>query len=193
MKKLLLILAVFALAISLVACEKKVETKSSGDVQESVSGNAIVQEESTEKEKPTENQTSNNTTFTIGDNSYELNVEDHLKNMYSRINISDLQFAGLEVQRNLFLQNGEDFVFLVNEVYFEGKTIDETMEGQTYEYTSKTFNDLEYKYFESDTFGKPSHSYIYYFDGDTYVISFASDLDTSNLEEVFMSNVSFKK
>lgn len=193
MKKLLLILAVLVLAITLVACDKNTETKSSGDKLENVSGNAVAQEESIEEEKPIENQTSGNTVFTIGDNSFELKVDDHFKNIYSKVNITELQFTGLENQRNMWYQNGDEILFLINEVVFEYKTIDETMEGQTFEYSTKTINGIEYTYFESDTFGKPSHSYIYYFDGDTYVISFASDLDTSNLEEVFMSNVSFKK
>lgn len=58
---------------------------------------------------------------------------------------------------------------------------------------SVKINDYSYSYIEYENKdGLNEHTYGYVYDNISFLISFISKYDTKNLEEVFLSNVSFK-
>ncbi|MBQ3865650.1 MAG: hypothetical protein II776_02020 [Clostridia bacterium] len=101
--------------------------------------------------------------------------------------------SGYDKIFSFFCRVDEGMLFSVSIIYFEGKGVDEALEGTAEEMTDKTVGGLTYRYFESTGNDGASHVYVTCFEGDTYAVTFSSDQDTAALEEAFLSGVRFEK
>lgn len=119
------------------------------------------------------------------------------KDLHYKENVGRTESSGLFAFRDIVCRQGEDVVFEIRIVYFENETVEEVMEGTDAVLTDKTVNGIAYQCFEEEfEFSDrtiPGRSYIYCFEGTTYVISFISPYDLTSLETVFMNNVYFEK
>ena len=78
--------------------------------------------------------------------------------------------------------------------YKEGMTVAEVMNTKTgTSQGNKSFNNIEWKYYEGLTKNKENvYYYAYQYDKDTYLIGFVTNKSIDNLIDIFMNNVSFK-
>ncbi len=140
-----------------------------------------------------DNKKNGGATFTINGVDIELDSESNHYDLYYKENWRELHRETMGSFRNIDYTNDQgERVFDVRLVYFKDKSIDEVMAESDYTYTEKTHNGIKYQYFEYSEGGKPGHTYVYNYNGNTYTISFASAYDMTSLEDVFMSQVYFK-
>ncbi len=136
-----------------------------------------------------------------GANGGEIAIGDHTVRLTDELRHGDLRFlapekaekAGYDQVYSLCSRVGEDVLFTISIVYFKGKDVDEVMSGSDYNMTDRTAGGLTYRYFEDSEDGTAEHTYVRYFNGTTYAISFVSDFDTAALETAFLANVRFEK
>ena len=180
MKKILIPLLIATLILSLSACGSIGSDPFTDGQSDSVSANNA--------------NDPNNPTVSINGHTVVLDYESYHKDMHFKENIPDIEKASYGQVCNLFYHPEGEEEFSIRICYFEGKSIEETMDGTDYALTTKTVNGLDYSYFEfQEGSGTPGHCYLYTFDGTTYSINFLSNYDMTSLESAFMSTVYFEK
>ena len=131
-----------------------------------------------------------------GDTIY-LTYERNFKDMIYKEDIVDFHSNTVFNMSDISYSHDGETTYQIRMIYFEGKSIEEAMEGTESEPTDKTANGITYKYYESDAVFSdktlPCHTYVYNFEDTTYCISFISEYDMTSLETVFMNNVRFEK
>lgn len=138
-------------------------------------------------------QTADGDTIEIGSYKIKLTKEANHGDLYFKENVAEMELAGYDQTFNMYFNKDEGQIFVIRLVYFRGSSIDEVMSGSDTALTDKTVNGIQYKYFEFEENGAPSHNYVYNFNGTTYMIVFVSSFDMTSLETVFLNNVHFEK
>jgi hypothetical protein len=179
MKKALIILLTLILTFSFTACTKN------GRSADTANGDQTAAAESGES--------SDGDTIEIGSYKIKLTKEANHGELYFKENVAEMELAGYDQTFNMYFNKDEGQIFVIRLVYFRGSSIDEVMSGSDTALTDKTVNGIQYKYFEFEENGAPSHNYVYNFNGTTYMIVFVSSFDMTSLETVFLNNVHFEK
>lgn len=179
MKKALIIILTLILVLSFAACTKN------GRSDDTAKGDQTAAAESGES--------SDGDTIEIGSYKIKLTKEANHGDLYFKENVAEMELAGYDQTFNMYFNKDEGQIFVIRLVYFRGSSIDEVMSGSDTALTDKTVNGIQYKYFEFEENGAPSHNYVYNFNGTTYMIVFVSSFDMTSLETVFLNNVHFEK
>lgn len=121
--------------------------------------------------------------------TYETNHYD----LYYKENVARMQRDTMGTFRNeaYYNEQGEQ-IFAIHLVYYEGKTAEQVIEASDYELTPVTVGGLDYLRFAYTEDGRAGHTYVHEHNGDAYTISFVSDYDMTQLEDAFLSTVSFR-
>ncbi|MBQ7688316.1 MAG: hypothetical protein IJT27_03760 [Clostridia bacterium] len=167
-----ILISLLLVALSLTACGKKSENADNGPAD------AVAD-------------TPEEAGVTVGGETFELTYESNHKCLYYKEDLRQFQRDTMGSFREIRYFKDDTLLFSIHLVYYEGKTVEEVMEGSDNTLTEKTVNGLTYRYFEYDENGLPGHTYVYAYDGTAYTISFVSGTDISALENAFMENVRF--
>lgn len=180
MKKIIAILTAALILVSLASC---VSINLGGDDTAAASDT----EPAANKENPVD---------LNGDTVY-LTYEKNFKDMIYKEDIVDFHSNTVFNMSDISYEHDGETTYQVRMIYFEGKSIEEAMEGTESAPTDKTVNGLTYKVYETDAVYSdktlPCHTYVYNFENTTYCIGFISEYSMTSLETVFMSNVRFEK
>ena len=177
MKKVLIIFLAVILALSFAACTKNGNTDNTAKGDQTAAENG---------------ESSDGDTIDIGGYKIKLTKEANHGDMYFKENVSEMELAGYDQSFSMYCNKDEGQIFVIRLVYFKGSSIDEVMSGSDAALTDKTVNGIDYKYFEYEENGVPSHTYVYNFNGTTYTIIIESSYDMRSLEDTFMKSVHFK-
>ncbi|MBP1586969.1 MAG: hypothetical protein ILO53_01030 [Clostridia bacterium] len=149
-----------------------------------------------DKDKGKNSQESKGTEVVINGKKLTLDYETNHGALHYCEDIPDMTRNTLGSVREIVCTDDEGNVcFVIRLVYFRNKGIGEVMEGSDNELSQKTMNGLGYSYFEYEDPQMPdgeAHSYLYFFEGTTYMINFVSEYDMNSLEEGFFKTVFFK-
>jgi len=137
----------------------------------------------------------------VGDQDGGITVGGYTVRLTKELSHGDMHFSapekaelsGFDQAFNIYYPVDEGMLFIMHLVYFKGQGVDEVLSGSENNVSDKTVGGVVYRCFEYEENGTPGRTYLYFFDGTTYTISFASSFDTALLEEAFLSGVRFEK